>query len=116
MENINDTFTSNKAIYHHTCYTNKNQQMFDREKQPPTDSDDGVLSPQRKRAKRANDDKVALEELKCLFCNVSERDKPQNLCAAGTFHAPAQRNNELYDFTEKIKNMALFLDDLEIFS
>ena len=53
-----------------------------------------------------------------MFCNVSERDKPQTLCAAGTFHPSTQTNNELhvYDFTEKIKNMALFLDDLEIFS
>ena len=46
-----------------------------------------------------------------MFCNVSERYKPQNLCAAGIFHASAQNNNELhvYDFT-------WHYFDLEIFS
>ena len=59
-----------------------------------------------------------LGELRCIFCNTVESDKPETLCAAGTFHALAQKNNEQHirEFTEKVKNMALFLDELEIFS
>ena len=86
-------------------------------KNPPTSTDsDSILSHKRKRTRRAeNEDKAPLGE---LFCNTVESDKPENLCAAGTSQASAQKNNEqhAHEFTEKVKNMALFLDELEIFS
>ena len=65
-------------------------------KNSPTSTDpNSILSPKRKRARRAeNEDKAPLGELRCIFCNTVESDKPETLCAAGTFHASAQKNNE----------------------
>ena len=34
QENIQETFILNKAIYHHSSYTNKNELMLDREEKP----------------------------------------------------------------------------------
>ena len=120
-DKIKEAFILNKAVYHKNCYSKYNQRMLDRESlKIQTQSaalSQVICSPENKRARRSEvGAKVMLGDLKCMFCK--KNDKSENICAAGTFHAKSNKNNEQHvrDFTEKVKRMSIYLDKMDIHS
>ena len=97
-----------EAKYHKKCYTQYDQDHFNR-LPPPTEKASEPDESGPTSSKRCKRDSIPLGEMVCFICKKPDK----NLCAAGVMHGSktAVDKQHVEDMTEKIKTMAIALDN-----